>query len=119
MSNSGNNSFLNDNSAEFNENHHEKIMREYHKYNQDKMTADEIWKLKSKTFPYLSNDEVRLNMSDRNIIRKEFDLDTDSVLSDTDKQSVRDFFTLFENVCPPITTLVSIINCMYRSIQST
>ncbi len=94
-------------------------MREYHKYNQDKITADDIRKLKCKTFPYLSNDDVRLNMSDRNIIRKEFDLDTDSVLSDTDKQSIRDFFTLCENVCPPMTTLVSTINHMYRSIQLT
>ncbi len=38
MSNSGNNSFSNDKNAEFNENHHEKMMRDYHKYNQDKMT---------------------------------------------------------------------------------
>ncbi len=31
-------------------------------------------------------------MSDRNIIRKELDLDTDSVLSGTDKHSIHDFF---------------------------
>ncbi len=31
-------------------------------------------------------------MSDRNIIRKELDLDTDSVLSGKDKHSIRDIF---------------------------
>ncbi len=31
-------------------------------------------------------------MSGRNIDRKEFDLNTDSVLSDLDKQSIRDFY---------------------------
>ncbi len=67
-------------------------MKDYYSYNQDKMTAAQISKLKVKTFPYLSHDDVRLNMSDRNIFRKELDLDTDSVLSSKDKQSIRDFF---------------------------
>ncbi len=31
-------------------------------------------------------------MSDRNIVRKELDLNTDSVLSDSDKQSISDFY---------------------------
>ncbi len=31
-------------------------------------------------------------MLDRNIVRKELDLDTDSVLSGNDKQSIRDFY---------------------------
>ncbi len=48
--------------------------------------------LKVKTFPYQSDDDVRLSISDRNIIRKELDLDTDSVLSGTDKHSICDFF---------------------------
>ncbi len=47
--------------------------------------------MKVKTFPYLIDDDVTLSMSDRNIIRKELDLNTDSVLSDTDKHSIRDF----------------------------
>ncbi len=55
------------------------------------MTATDIRELKSKTFPYLSNDDVRLSMSDRNIAGKELDLDTDSVLTDNDKQSIRNF----------------------------
>ncbi len=33
-----------------------------------------------------------VSMADRNIIRKELDLDTDSVLSGHDKHSIRDFF---------------------------
>ncbi len=56
------------------------------------MTAAQIRELKVKTFPYLSHDDVRLSMSDRNIIRKELDLGTDSVLPGNDKQSIRDFF---------------------------
>ncbi len=40
----------------------------------------------------MSNDDICLSMSDRNIVRKELDLNTDSVLSDNDKQSIRDFY---------------------------
>ncbi len=92
MSNSDRNSFSKDKNTEFNENEHDKIMKNYHKHNQDKMTAQQIRELKCKTFPYLSQDDVTLNMSHKNIIRKELDLDTDSVLSGTDKQSIRDLF---------------------------
>ncbi len=35
---------------------------------------------------------MHLSLSDRNIVRKELDLNTDSVLSDSDKQSIRDFY---------------------------
>ncbi len=77
---------------QFNNHQHEIIMRDYYKHNQDKMTPADIRELKSKTFPYLSNDDVRLSMSDRNIVRKELDLDTNSVLTDNDKQSIRDFY---------------------------
>ncbi len=66
-------------------------MRDYYSHNQDKMSPAQIRELKIKTFTYLS-DDVRLSMSDRNIIRKELDLNTDSVLSDTDRQSICDFF---------------------------
>ncbi len=63
--------------------------------------------LKVKTFSYPGDDDVRLSMSDRNIIRKEIDLDTDSVLSGADKHSICDFFfTLCVNVYQPMTTLV-------------
>ncbi len=57
-----------------------------------KMTPVDIRELKTSTFPYLSNDDVCLSMSDRNIVRKELDLDTDSELTDNDKQSIRDFY---------------------------
>ncbi len=80
----------NNNSVQFDDHQHENMMKDYYKHNQDKMTPDEIRELKLKSFPYLSNDSVCLNMSDRNIIRKELDLNTDSVLSDNDKQSMRD-----------------------------
>ncbi len=56
------------------------------------MTAAQLMEQKVKTFPYLSHDDVRLRLSDRNIVRKELDLDTDSVLSGNDKQSIIDFF---------------------------
>ncbi len=63
------------------------MMQDYYSHNQDKITPAQIRELKMKTFPYLSDDDVRLSMSDRNIIRKESDLNTDSVLSDTEKHS--------------------------------
>ncbi len=68
------------------------MMKDYYIHNQDKMTPSRIRELKIQTFPYLDSDNVRLYMSDRNIIRKELDLDTDSVLEHSDKQSIRDFF---------------------------
>ncbi len=77
---------------QFNDHQYENMMRDYYKHNQDMITSDEIRELKIKTFPYLSIDDVRLSMSDRNIVRKELDLNTDSVLHDNDKQSIRDFF---------------------------
>ncbi len=79
-------------SKEFIDNQHELMMKDYYSYNQDKMSPAQIRELKVKTFPYLTDDDVRLSMSDRNFIRKELDLDTDSVLSSNDKQSIRDFF---------------------------
>ncbi len=68
------------------------MMKYYYSHNQDKMSPAQIRELKVKTFPYLSDDDVRLTMSDRNIIRKELDLNTDSVLSGTDKYSTHDFY---------------------------
>ncbi len=68
------------------------MMKEYYICNQDKMTPDEIRQLTIKSFSYLSKDEMRLGMSDRNIIRKELDLDTDTLLSDNNKQSIRYFY---------------------------
>ncbi len=68
------------------------MMQDYYSHNQDKMSPAQIRELKVKTFLYLIDDDVRLCMSDRNIIRKELDLNTYSVLSDTDKHSIRDFF---------------------------
>ncbi len=80
----------NPHSNEFIDNQHELMMKDYYSHNQDKMSPAQIRELKVKTFPYLSDDDVRLSMSDRNIIRKELDLDTDCVLSGTDKHSIRD-----------------------------
>ncbi len=76
---------------QFNDKQHEIMMKDY-KHNQDKMTPADIRELKSKTFPNLSNDDICLSMSDRNIVRKKLDLDTDSVLTDNDNQSIRDFY---------------------------
>ncbi len=77
---------------QFNDHQYEIMMKDYYNHNKDKMTPNEIRELKIKTFPYLSSDDVRLSMSYRNIVRKEMDLNTDSVLSDSDKQSTRDFY---------------------------
>ncbi len=68
---------------QFNEHQHIIMMKDYYNHNHDKMTRDEIRELKIKTFPYLSSDAVHLSMADRNIVRKELDLNTDSVLSDS------------------------------------
>ncbi len=67
-------------------------MIDYYSHNQDIMSPAQIRELKIKTFPYLSDEDVRLSMPDRNIIRTELDLNTDSVLSDSDRQSISDFF---------------------------
>ncbi len=88
-------------SKEFNDNQHELMMKDYYSYNQNKMSPAQIRELKVKTFPYLSDDDVRLSMSDRNIIRKELDLDTDSVLSVNDKQSIRYFC---DSMCEYLST---------------
>ncbi len=59
---------------------------------QDKMTPDQIRELKIKIFTYLSSDDIHFSMSDRNIVRKELDLSTYTVLPDSDKHSIRDFY---------------------------
>ncbi len=79
-------------SNKFCDNQHEIMMRDYYSHNQDKMTPAQIRELKVKTLPYLRDDDVTLFLFDRNIVRKELDLDTDSVLSDTHKHSIRDCF---------------------------
>ncbi len=55
---------------QINDHQHEIMMPYYYKHNQDKMTPAEIRELKIKTFPYLSNDDICLNMSDINIVGK-------------------------------------------------
>ncbi len=82
----------NPHSIEFIDKEHELMMKDYHNHNQDKMSPAQIRELKVKTFPYLSDNDVRLAMSNRNIIRKELDLNTDSVLSGNDKHSICDLF---------------------------
>ncbi len=71
---------------------HEIMMRGYYSHDQDKMNASQIYALKRKTFSYLDKTDVRLKMPDRIIIEKERDLDTNSVLSETDKGIVREFY---------------------------
>ncbi len=51
-------------SNEFMDNQHKITMQ----HNQDKMSPAQIRELKVKTFPYLSDDDVRLSMSDRNSV---------------------------------------------------
>ncbi len=55
-------------------------------------------------------------MSDRNIIRKELDLNTDSILSDTDKHSIRDFFNSMLE-CISTHDNLSIQNKFYVSLK--
>ncbi len=81
----------NTHSNEFIDNQLELMMKDYYSHNQDKISRAQIRELKVKTFPYLSDDDVKLSMSDRNIIRKALVLDTDYVLSVTDKHSIHDF----------------------------
>ncbi len=71
---------------------HDIMMSDYYSHDQDKINASQIYALKRKTFPYLDKTDVRLKMSDRIIIEKEHDLNTNSVLSETDKSKVRDFY---------------------------
>ncbi len=56
-------------------------------------------------------------MSDRNIIRKELDLDTDSVLSGNDKQSIHDFFYSIRE-CLSTQDNLSVQNKSYVSLKS-
>ncbi len=102
-------------SKEFIDNH-ELMMKDYYSYNQDKMSPAQIRKLKVKTFSYLSDDDVRLSMSVRNIIRKELDLDTDFVLSGNDKQSICDFF-YFMCECLSTHDNPSVQNKSYMSLK--
>ncbi len=95
-------------------------MKDYYSHNQDKISPAQIRELKVKTFPFLSDHDIRLSMSDRNIIRKEVHRHTDSVLSDNDKHSIRDFiFTLCTNLYQTMTTLVSKTSHMCHSNWST
>ncbi len=77
---------------QLNDHQHKIMMKDCYRHNRNKMTPADNRELKSKTFPYLSNDDICLNMSDRDIVRKELDLETDSVLNDNDKQSIKDFY---------------------------
>ncbi len=106
----------NSHSNEFIDNQHELMMKDYYSHNQDKMSPTQIRELKVQTFPYLSDDDVRLSMSDRNIIKKELDLDTDSVLSGTDKHSILDLFYSIHD-CLSIHDKPSVQNKSYVSIK--
>jgi hypothetical protein len=68
------------------------ILEQYYKYDQDKMTAIQIYDLKRKTFPYLPSNDLRLKMPDRVIIDKDLDLITDSILSPKDREIVKNLF---------------------------
>ncbi len=91
-------------SNEFIDNQHELMMKDYYCYNKDKMSPAQIRDVKVKTFPYLSHDDFRLSMSNRNIIRKALDLDTDSVLLVMINNLFMFSFTPCTNVYQPMTT---------------
>ncbi len=57
-------------SNEFIDNQHELMIKDYYNYNQDEMSPAQIREPKVKTFPYLSDDDIRLSMSDRNTSEK-------------------------------------------------
>ncbi len=101
---------------QFDDNQHELMMKNYYSYNQDKMTTAQIRDLKVKTFPYLSDVDVRLCMYDRNIVRKELDLDTDSVLAVNDKWSISDFFYSMRE-CLSTHDNLSVQNKSYVSLK--
>ncbi len=48
--------------------------------------------MKLKTFSYLDKNDVRLDMSDRSIVKRELDLITDSVLPELERADIIDFF---------------------------
>ena len=67
--------------------------KRYLTFDQDNMTPVEIRKLQLHTFPHLNDDDVRLDMTDRAIIDRELDLETDTLLqTQADKKEVRLFF---------------------------
>jgi hypothetical protein len=68
------------------------ILEHYYKCDQDNMTTSQIYDLKRKTFPYLPSDDLRLKLSDKVIIEKDLDLHTDTVLTATDRETVKDLF---------------------------
>ncbi len=104
-------------SNEFIDNQHQLMMKDYSSYNQDKMSPAQIRELKVKTFPYLSDDDVRLSISDRNTIRKKLDPNTDSALSGNDKQSIRDFlYSMHE--CLSTQDNPNVQNKSYMSLKS-
>ncbi len=51
-------------------NQHMLMIEDYYSHDQYKMSPAQLRELKVKTFAYLSDDDIRLSMSDRNIIRK-------------------------------------------------
>ncbi len=53
-------------SNEFIDNQHELMMKDCYSHNQDKMSPAQIRELKVKIFPYLSDNDVRLSMSEKN-----------------------------------------------------
>ncbi len=71
---------------------HDLVISDYYSHDQDKMTTAQIYALKCKTFPYLGKSDVRLKMSDRVIIKRDLDLVTGLVLSETDGVKVKDFY---------------------------
>ncbi len=103
-------------SNEFIDNQHGIMMQDYYSHNQGKMSPAQIRELTVNAFPYLSDDDVRLFMSDRNIIRKELDLNTDSILSDTDKHSIRNSFDSIHE-CISIHDNLSVQNKSYVSLK--
>ena len=67
-------------------------MDRYRSFDQSKMTASEIRSLKKFTFPYLDDDDVRLSLPDSEIITRELDLTTDSVLTPSQRIMANSLF---------------------------
>ncbi len=64
----------------------------YRDQDQESMSKKDLFKLKSAVFPHLDKTDKRLTMTDREIIKRELDLKTDSVLSPDERSKVFDMF---------------------------
>ncbi len=81
---------------QFNDHQHEIMMKDKYKHNQGRMTPADSRELKTKTFPYLNNDDV--------------------CLTDNDKQSIKDFYYSMRE-CLLMHDNSSVQNKLYVSLK--